>query len=75
MNECKWILFRNACMWQTECGRIQGYNVRPKQKKCFCGKKIRRVKVDELSPSDRVFVDLLSMVKKNEKENNIDIYG
>lgn len=47
MNECIWVLFRNACMWQTECGRIQSCYVRPKRKKCFCGKKIRRVKIDE----------------------------
>lgn len=66
MDECKWVLFKHACMWQTECGRIQGCNVRPKQKKCFCGKRIRRVQVDELSPSDRVFVDLLKFGERHE---------
>ncbi len=66
MDECTWVLYKYACMWQTECGRIQGCNVRPKQKKCFCGKRIKRVKVDELSPSDRVFVDLLRYGDKHE---------
>lgn len=59
MDKCKWVLYRNASMWQTECGRIQGINVRPKQKKCFCGKRIERVIVDELCEKDRVFIEML----------------
>ena len=58
-NTCKWTMYKGSYSWHTECGRIQGCNVRPKQKKCYCGKSIERIKLDEISPSDRMFINIL----------------
>lgn len=61
MNDtCKWIHYKHESIWSTECGNIQGIKVRPKQKKCFCGKKIERIEIDDLSPRDKEFRNILN---------------
>lgn len=39
---CKWIQFYGDYCFTTECGHTQGTNVRPRQKTCFCGKRVER---------------------------------
>ena len=58
---CKWIKYKDSYLWHTECGRSQGTKIRPKQKKCYCGKPIERIELDELSLSDKEFIKMLRM--------------
>lgn len=39
---CNWIRYFGDYAFKTDCGHYQGIAVRPKQKMCFCGKRIKR---------------------------------
>ena len=39
---CNWVRLYGDFGFSTDCGRFQGENIRPKQVKCFCGKRIKR---------------------------------
>ena len=49
MKTCKWIKYMDENLYHLECGGVQGINVRPHQKICSCGKRIKRINVNELS--------------------------
>lgn len=40
--ECKWVIYFGDYCFTTDCGHYQGRDVRPKQKTCFCGKRVKR---------------------------------
>lgn len=42
MEFCNWVRYFGDYCFSTDCGCIQGINVRPKQKTCFCKKRVRR---------------------------------
>lgn len=46
---CKWIRYYGNYCFTTECGHLQGLNIRPKQKTCFCGRRIERYIQDSFS--------------------------
>ena len=60
METCKWIHYKGESLWITECGQSQGIKVRPKQKKCYCGKRIERIETDEISPREKKFRNMLA---------------
>ena len=62
-NTCKWIMYKDGCSWYTECGHEQGCRIRPKQKKCYCGKTIERTKIDDLSPLDQAFINIIKGIE------------
>ena len=55
MGICKWIRYRGSYCYKTECGYIQGISVRPRQKKCNCGKKIERLNSDEFDEVEKYY--------------------
>lgn len=63
METCKWIRYNGNNMYNTECGHIQGISVRPKQKKCFCGKIIERVNSDKFDSAERHFQEMVCDLK------------
>lgn len=40
--ECKWVMYFGNYCFTTDCGHQQGKDVRPKQRTCFCGKRVKR---------------------------------
>lgn len=38
---CNWVRYFGDYAFKTDCGHYQGIEVRPKQKICFCGKRIK----------------------------------
>ena len=60
MKTCKWIKHIDEGCYRTECGRIQGIRVRPKQKICYCGKHIERINLNTLSEP---MEDLIKSIK------------
>lgn len=45
-NYCSWIRYFGDYCFKTDCGHIQGIKVRPKQKICYCGRRIKRYAQD-----------------------------
>ena len=65
---CKWVHYKYDSLWRLPCGKSQGIKVRPKQKTCLCprdGKrhKIERIEIDELSPEEQAFREMLSQFR------------
>ena len=52
---CNWKLYKNDGSWKSDCGITQGIKVRPKQKTCFCGKRINRIYLEEENPIEKKF--------------------
>lgn len=42
MDYCNWVRYFGEYSFNTSCGHVQGINIRPKQKTCFCGKRVKR---------------------------------
>jgi hypothetical protein len=68
MESCKWVHYKGESLWYLECGKTQGYKVGLKQKTCFCPrlgcrKRIERVEIDELSPRDKDFIEMLTQFR------------
>lgn len=45
--KCNWVRYFGDYCFKTECGHFQGINIRPKQKTCYCGKRVNRLIQDE----------------------------
>lgn len=56
--QCNWIRYFGEYCFKTDCGHLQGINVRPKQKTCFCGKRVNRL----IQNSAGVFSPVTSVV-------------
>lgn len=51
MSICKWTKHVDENVYHTDCGKVQGTMIRPKQKICYCGKQIKRISLDTVSES------------------------
>lgn len=49
MATCKWTKHIDEGVYTTECGKHQGEKIRPKQKICYCGKRIERINLNTIS--------------------------
>jgi hypothetical protein len=58
--ECKWIRYYGEFYFKSDCGCIQGLDVRPKQKICFCKNRIKRL----IQQSDGSLKDVTRVVTK-----------
>lgn len=60
---CEWTHYIHGTMWHTECGKTQGIKVNPKQKKCYCGKTIKRVQSDVIDEKAVQFQKILNIIR------------